>query len=117
MTTELHGDDATPGHHDSGSFGHDEVHQGLTDKHYVYVALLLAAVTAFEVWLSYSGLPQALFMTLLLVAMAFKFFTVVLFFMHVKFDNPIFGRLFYIGLGLAVFVYIVALFTFHFFSS
>ena len=38
--------------------------------------------------------------------MAVKFFTVVLFFMHIKFDNKIFGRLFYIGLGLAVFVYI-----------
>jgi cytochrome c oxidase subunit 4 len=49
--------------------------------------------------------------------MAVKFFTVVLFFMHIKYDAKIFGRLFYIGLGLAVFVYVVALFTFHFFSS
>jgi cytochrome c oxidase subunit 4 len=109
--------DPAAGHHDSGSFGHDEVHQGLSDRQYIFVALLLAAVTAFEVALTYIDLPHALFMVLLLVAMAFKFFTVVLFFMHIKFDNPIFGRLFYIGLGLAVFVYMVALFTFHFFSS
>jgi cytochrome c oxidase subunit 4 len=105
------------GHHDSGSFGHDEVHEGLSDTQYIYVALLLAAVTGGEVALTYIDLPHALFMVLLMVAMMFKFFTVVLFFMHVKYDAKIFGRLFYIGLGLAVFVYMVALFTFHFFSS
>ncbi len=109
--------EAATGHHDSGSFGHEEVHEGLSDKRYIQLFLLLAAITAFEVWLSYSGLPRALFMTLLLVAMTFKFFMVVLFFMHLKFDAKIFGRLFYIGLSLAIFVYTVALFTFHFFSS
>jgi hypothetical protein len=49
--------------------------------------------------------------------MVVKFFTVVLVFMHVKYDNKIFGRLFYIGLGLASFVYLVALLTFRFFGG
>ena len=48
--------------------------------------------------------------------MAVKFFTVVLYFMHLKYDNVLFKRLFYSGLFLALFVYIVALLTFHFFE-
>ena len=53
---------------------------------------------------------------ILLVMMAVKFFTVVLYFMHLKYDNPLFKRLFYSGLFLAIFVYIVALLTFHYFE-
>ena len=56
-----------------------------------------------------------LFLPLLLILMAIKFFTVVLYFMHLRFDNELFRRLFYTGLFLAVVVYIVALLTFHFF--
>ena len=37
--------------------------------------------------------------------------------MHLKFDNRLFSFLFYMGLVLAVFVYAVALATFHFFLS
>ena len=36
--------------------------------------------------------------------------------MHLRFDNKLFSALFYTGLGLAVFVYIVAMFTFHVFD-
>ena len=116
--TEVQHYEAAAGHHDSGSFGHEEVHEGLKDREYILVALILAAITAVEVALTYaSWMPHALFMVALLTLMAVKFFTVVLFFMHIRYDAKIFGRLFYIGLGLAVFVYMVALFTFHFFSS
>jgi cytochrome c oxidase subunit 4 len=48
--------------------------------------------------------------------MLVKFFSVVLFFMHLKFDNRLFSLMFYLGLGLAVAVYVAALFTFEFFS-
>jgi cytochrome c oxidase subunit IV len=58
-----------------------------------------------------------LFLPVLLGLMVVKFFTVVLYFMHIKFDNNVFGRLFYIGLGLAVFVYAAALSTFQFFAG
>jgi hypothetical protein len=37
--------------------------------------------------------------------------------MHIRYDAKIFGRLFYLGLGLAVFVYSAMLLTFHFFSG
>ena len=49
--------------------------------------------------------------------MAFKFFAVVLYFMHLKFDNRLFSMMFYMGLVLAIGVYLVALFTFHFFDA
>lgn len=106
--------DATD-HHDSGSFGHEE-HHGLTDMQYVGVAAILALITGLEVSLTYIDIG-ALFLPVLLVLMVIKFFSVVLYFMHLKFDNRMFTVLFYMGLGLAVFVYTVALFTFHFFAS
>ena len=53
---------------------------------------------------------------LLLIMMAIKFFAVVFYFMHLKFDNRLFGLLFYTGLFLAIGVYCAALLTFHFFS-
>ncbi len=118
MSSDVEHFEVSTGHHDSGSFGHDEVHEGLKDRQYVIVAMILALITAVEVALTYAtALPHWFFMLSLLTLMTIKFFTVVLFFMHVKFDNPLFGRLFYTGLGLAVFVYTVALFTFHYFGS
>ena len=86
------------------------------DSYYVIVALILAAITALETstyWVDFGPL----FMPALLTMMTIKFFMVVLLFMHLKFDNRLFGVLFYTGLGLAVFVYLVALATFNFFGS
>ena len=53
----------------------------------------------------------------LIIMMAAKFLIVVSYFMHLKFDSRIFSFLFYLGLLLAVFVYIAALATFHFFDG
>ena len=100
---------------------HDDV--GAHDDHwsdlkYVQLAIALAIVTAIEVALSYmvDDLGKA-FLPLLLILMLVKFFAVVMFFMHLRFDNKLFSLLFYMGLGLAVSVYVVALFTFKFFSA
>jgi cytochrome c oxidase subunit 4 len=88
-----------------------------SDLKYVQLALALAVITAVEVALSYMVDDLgALFLPLLLILMAIKFFSVVLFFMHLKFDNRLFSIMFYLGLGLAVAVYMAALFTFKFFA-
>ena len=42
-----------------------------------------------------------------------KFFVVVMYFMHLKFDHPWFRRLFVTGLVLPVFCYIAYLSTLH----
>ena len=102
------------GHHVTGATGHEE-HGALTDRHYVIVAFSLAIITGLEVSLTYIELG-AVFLPLLIVLMVIKFFTVVLFFMHLRFDNKLYSALFYMGLGLAVFVYVVAMFTFHVFD-
>jgi cytochrome c oxidase subunit 4 len=106
----VHEDDHHPG--DGGDHEH-----GLTDFGYVKVALFLGVVTAAEVVMSYTiDFWGPIFLPLLLLLMAIKFFVVVLFFMHLRFDNRLFSVMFYMGLGLAVGVYIAALFTFKFFS-
>jgi cytochrome c oxidase subunit 4 len=100
-------------HDDAGA--HDD---HWTDFKYVQLAIALAIVTAIEVALSYmvDDIGKA-FLPLLLILMLVKFFSVVMFFMHLKFDNKLFSLLFYMGLGLAVSVYIVTLFTFKFFDA
>lgn len=111
--------DALTGHEHTDHTHGEAVHgEHWTDLKYVQLALALAVVTAIEVALSYmvDDLGKA-FLPLLLILMLVKFFAVVMFFMHLKFDSKLFSVLFYTGLGLAVFVYVVAMFTFKFFSS
>jgi cytochrome c oxidase subunit 4 len=57
------------------------------------------------------------FMPALLTMMVVKFVMVVSYFMHLKFDKRVFSVMFYTGLGIALFVYFVALATFKFFVS
>jgi cytochrome c oxidase subunit 4 len=96
---------------------HGEHSHGLSDLGYVKVAIFLAVVTGIEVALSYMVDDLgAFFLPALLFLMALKFVMVVLYFMHLKFDNRLFSVMFYLGLGLAIGVYVAALFTFKFFS-
>ena len=97
---------------------HDDLHSHeISDKNYVLIALLLAVLTAMEVAVTeISDFPESLLVPSLLLMMAVKFFAVVFYFMHLKFDNRLFGVLFYMGLFLAIGVYVAVLLTFHFFS-
>jgi cytochrome c oxidase subunit IV len=86
------------------------------DSYFIKVAIVLAVFTALETstyWIDFGAFSTPLLITL----MTIKFFMIVLIFMHLKFDNRLFGVMFYIGLGLALFVYGVMLFTFQFFRS
>lgn len=110
------GHTAHDGDHRGGT-DHDDAHDhGPTNKQFVTIFLILAAITAVEVLVSYLDIG-ALFLPILLGLMMVKFLTVVLYFMHVKFDNKIFGRVFYVGLTLAIAVYSAVLATFHFFTG
>lgn len=110
------GDQFAHDHEVDHTDGDDEHHDHPSDMRYIGIALILAAVTAAEVVVSYVDLGWA-FLPLLLGMMAFKFAVVVRMFMHLKFDNQVFSWLFYTGLSLALFVYVVALLTFRFFES
>ena len=89
---------------------------GMSDAGYIKIALILAAIPALEVSTYYVDFGP-LFMPSLMIMMVVKFVMVVSYFMHLKFDSKIFSVLFYTGLGLALFVYIVALATFKFFIA
>ena len=75
--------------------GHPDANQ------YVVIAIILAAITAFEVALFYIDLNQEFLAVVLIVLSAAKFALVVGFFMHLKFDNKIFTVMFATGLVLA----------------
>lgn len=79
---------------------------------YVQIAVFLAVITALEVALYYIKMPDALLVLLLFVFSALKFYLVVRYFMHLKFDAPIYRKLFLIGITLAFAVYTVVLLTF-----
>lgn len=89
---------------------------GMSDSGYIKIALILAGITGLEVSTYYVDFGP-LFMPALMVMMIVKFVMVVSYFMHLKFDSKIFSFLFYTGLGLALFVYFVALATFKFFIA
>jgi len=71
---------------------HGEGHA--TERQYVGVAAILAVLTALEVMVFYIPGLKPVLVPLLLVMMVAKFALVVLFFMHLKFDDLIFSGLF-----------------------
>jgi cytochrome c oxidase subunit IV len=89
-----------------------------SDLYFIKVAIVLAIVTGLETstyWWPHS--MHAVATPALLIMMTIKFFMIVLIFMHLKFDSKLFSFMFYTGLVLAVFVYLVFLFTFQFFRG
>jgi cytochrome c oxidase subunit 4 len=94
-------------------------HEHPTDRQYVVIALILGAITAAEVstYFFVDNPYHPLNVGALGVMMIAKFAIVCGYFMHLKFDNPLFRRIFVFGLVLAVVVYLVMLTTFLFFSD
>ena len=98
-------------------------HDHPTDLKYVKIAILLGVITAAEVatyfWEDIFGSEPstAALLVVLMPMMVAKFAIVVGYFMHLKYDNPIFRRVFVFGLILAVVVYAIFAFTMEFFSE
>src|SRR4029077_3958589 len=90
-------------------------HEHPSDNVYILVALALAALTALEAGLYY--IKGGLTYIPLLILMMLKFVIVAGFFMHLRFDSPLFRRLFAMGLGMAAFIYTVLLFLFGIFHA
>ena len=87
----------------------------MSNAGYVRIAAILAAITALEVATYYVDFG-VLFLPSLLIMMAVKFYIVVSFFMHLRYESKLFSWVFYAGLFLAMTVYGIFLATFHFFS-
>ena len=81
-------------------------------KEYIRIGIILAFLTGFEVWLSYSGLRGGLLVGLLVFTMITKFALVAMWFMHLRFDDRRYSRFFLIGLALAATLYLIVLLLF-----
>jgi cytochrome c oxidase subunit IV len=86
-----------------------QVHEGAVHEHptwaiYKWIALILTVITAVEVWCYYlpGFVATSLFVPTLLILSAAKFVIVVMFYMHLKYDHPLFRALFTGPLALAM---------------
>jgi cytochrome c oxidase subunit 4 len=75
-----------------------------TGNQYLKIAIILTIITAIEVWAYYipALVASPLFNPALIIMSALKFGIVVLFYMHIKFDHPLFRLLFTASLILAL---------------
>lgn len=95
-------------HHETHEHGHP------TDRSYIVIAIILAVITALEVGTYvfddfFDDAGTGVLIATLFPMMIAKFVIVCGRFMHLKYDNPIFRRIFVFGLVLAVVVYMVAM--------
>jgi len=96
----------------------DDDHAHPSDLAYVKIAAVLGLITLLEVSTYFSSvvdwgdalIPSLIFM------MVVKFYLVITWFMHLKFDSPWFSRLFVTGLVLASGVYVIMLAAFQFWA-
>ena len=98
---------------------HESAHPGPGE--YIKIAVILAIITAIEVGLYYAPAEwvtiKELMVPVLLVLSAMKFAFVVMWFMHLKFDDRLFSTMFVGGLALAGAVLIALMFLFAAFTS
>jgi cytochrome c oxidase subunit 4 len=111
--------------HDSSADAHggDATAMGVTKHHptwktYVKVGVILTLITAIEVWIYYipSFVASPAFVPALLMMSAVKFVTVVMFYMHLRYDHKLFRVLFTGPLIIAVLTLIGLMFLFGHFS-
>ena len=103
MSTETH----------LGSEDHSDHPTPLT---YFKVAMTLSAITAIEVGIFYvEGLSYGI-IPILTILSGMKFALVIMFYMHLRYDNRLFSTLFLTGLTLAFLVVIALLALFQFFT-
>lgn len=101
----------------------EHVHEHPSDWQYMKIAIFLAVLTALEVatyfWEDLFGTEPSTtaLVATLIPMMVIKFVVVAGYFMHLKYDNPIFKRIFLFGLVLAMVVYAIMLFTFEYFDD
>ena len=90
--------------HDSSQDPHvahvDHAAMGIEKEHptwstYWKVAVFLTVITVVEVWIYYTPFKESrLFVPVLLIMSAVKFATVVMFYMHLRYDHKLFRALF-----------------------
>ncbi len=105
--------------HDPHAANVDHAAMGIEKEHptwstYWKVAVILTLITVVEVWIYYipSFVASRAFVPSLLIMSAVKFFTVVAFYMHLRYDHKLFRVLFTGPLIIAVTTIIGLMFLF-----
>ena len=88
---------------------HSGESHGLNPRQYVTIFVVLTAITALELLVSYSGLSKIGLVVILFPLSALKFGIVVALFMHLRFDSPFFTKMFVGPLVLAACVLLALL--------
>ena len=78
---------------------HEAAHPSVTT--YIKVAIILGIITAVEVGVFFLDFNRIAFILVFIGMSGVKFAIVIMFYMHLKFDNILFSRLFIGGLILA----------------
>src|SRR5580765_5541775 len=92
---------------------HVEHHAHASTRTYLRIAAILVMITLLEVGVFYVPAFQSVLVPVLLVLSAIKFALVVMFYMHLKFDNKFFSLLFGGPLLLGFLVVVSLLFLFY----
>lgn len=83
-----------------------------TVPQYWITALVLAVITAVEVAVTYMSALDDVVVPILIVLGGAKFAIVARWFMHLKFDKPLYSRFFIIGIVGAVALFAIVLLSF-----
>jgi cytochrome c oxidase subunit 4 len=86
-------------------------------REYVRIGLILAVLTGLEVTASYLDVSGAILIPTLYVLSIIKFLLVVMWFMHLKFDDRRYARFFVMGLAGAATLYLIVLISFRVFGG
>jgi cytochrome c oxidase subunit 4 len=86
-------------------------------REYVRIGLILAVLTGLEVTASYADVSGSILIPTLYVLSVIKFLLVVMWFMHLKFDDRRYARFFVMGLAGAATLYLVVLISFRVFGG
>ena len=113
MTTTTDTTDTTVDHGDADEHDHP------SDWTYVKIAAILTVLTAIEVssYFLENGAVQVsrdFLVSVILVLMVVKFAIVAMYFMHLKFDDPLLSRIFIAGILIALAVFVAMLSTLNF---
>jgi cytochrome c oxidase subunit 4 len=90
----------------------ERYHPGTSE--YIQIGIILAVLTGIEVSLYFFDLAEQIAIPLLLALTAMKFVLVGFWFMHLRFDSPLFRRLFFLGAALAFVIFTIVGLTFQY---
>src|SRR6266536_2080810 len=98
---------------DTGEHELEHAHPG--PKTYVLIGAVLAIITMAEVWAYNQHELRPILVPLLLALSATKFVLVVGFYMHLRFDHPLFTGVFGFGLAVGASVITALIFLFRYY--